>query len=261
MTSHGPDLDHLAATWADHPEGLAFAALADGLRKAGALDDALEVVREGLVRRPDAVPGLIVLSRVEMDRGEYAAAMGALQAALRVDPAHPVVLEAMAEVSAASGDIAASRAWREALDASLPDEAEAEADAEGSGDVEAGAAEDDGGSLLSESLAALYERQGHLDRAHEVYAALADREPANAALAARRDDLAAALETRRPLPYDARLSQGTSVRDWLAAVAHVEASAAPPTAGYDAFYQAASPPPGPTTDFDAFQSWLQGLPR
>ncbi|MBA2291426.1 MAG: tetratricopeptide repeat protein [Gemmatimonadales bacterium] len=250
---HGPDLAHLAARCAEHPDRLAFAALAEGLRKRGDLSDARSTAEAGLVRHPDHLPGLLVLARVLMDGGDHLAAEAALHRALRVDPSHPVVLETLAHVTRTGGDLAASRAWQEALDASLPDE-------EGRPEEDSGEA---GGEemLLSESLAALYRRQGHLDRAREVYAALSARDPGNDTLAAVRDTLDAEIAASRPLPFDARVTGGTSLADWLRAMTEVEQAAPPAPTGYDAFVDTGSPGERDMSDFDAFQSWLKGLPR
>ena len=257
--SNGPDLDHLAAQWAEHPEGLLFAPLADGLRKRGAASDALDIVTTGLARHPLHVPGLVVAARLHLDAGRHAEADSALREALRADPSHPVVLEWLAEAAEASGNVAAARAWREALGASLPDADVLDDAGEGAEFDEI--ADDDGAELLSESLAALYERQGHTERAYQLYVALAAREPGNTALATRRDALAAEITGRRPLPYDARASGGTSLGDWLAAVATARADVATPRAGYDAFFEAEAPAPDDSADIEAFQSWLKGLPR
>ena len=260
--SNRPDLVHLAAHWAEHPDGRGFAALADGLRKRGSAEEALEVATAGVARNPRFLPGHLVIARLKMDAGEFVAAEVALKEALRLDPAHPVVLEGLAEASEARGDLAAGRAWREALDAALPG-ADDTADADEPDTMLDAFMPDDDVNVdlpLSESLAALYERQGHLDRAHEAYAALATRSPGNASLVARRDAIAAQLAARRPLPFDARVSGGRPLGDWLASVAAAAPAPGAP-AGYDAFFEAEPPPPEQSTDFEAFQSWLKGLPK
>ncbi len=118
--------------------------------------------------------------------------------------------------------------------------------------------------MLSESLAALYRRQGHLDRALEVYAALSARDPGNSALATQRDALAAEIAASRPLPFDARISGGTSLSQWFGAMTAAAPQSPPAATGYDAFVgtdQTAQSAPHDMSDFDAFQDWLKGLPR
>lgn len=268
--SHGPELEHLAAQWVEHPEGVGFAALADGLRKRGSTSEALSVALNGVARHPDYLPGHLVIARIHADLGELVTAGAALRTALGIDPAHPMVLEALADVSDASGDAPAARAWREALDASYPDAMDEtpraltglnDGDTPDVSDVVDGDVDAPDELPMTESLAALYQRQGHLDRAHEVYAALAARDPDNATLAARRDAVGAQLALRRPLPFDAAASGGTALGDWLDGLATGAAEAAPtPRAGYDAFFLA-QPAADDTADFAAFQVWLKGLPR
>jgi hypothetical protein len=115
--------------------------------------------------------------------------------------------------------------------------------------------------LLSESLAALYRRQGHLDRAREVYAALSARDPGNSNLSSERDALDAEIAASRPLPFDARVTGGTSLANWLEGMAGAERNEPPPVTGYDAFVGADAPAARDMSDFDAFQDWLKGLPR
>ncbi len=251
--SLGPDLAHLAARCAEHPDRLAFAALAEGLRKHGDRLEARSTVEAGLARHPDHLPGLLVLARILIDEGDHVGVQAALHRALRIDPSHPVVLETLAYATRTGGDLAAGRAWQEALDAALP-ETEGNADDE---PIESGGEE----MLLSESLAALYRRQGHLDRAREVYAALSVRDPGNSSLSSERDALDAEIAASRPLPFDARVTGGTSLAKWLEGMAGVERNAPPAATGYDAFVGTDAPAARDMSDFDAFQDWLKGLPR
>ena len=69
--SHSPELDHLAARWAEAPDGTAFAALADGLRKAGALAEA-----EAVALAPLAVISLVGLALMPFLPGELALWIG-----------------------------------------------------------------------------------------------------------------------------------------------------------------------------------------
>ncbi len=92
--SESPDLAHLAARCAEHPDRLAFAALAEGLRKRGDRAEARATVEAGLALHPDHLPALVVLARILTDEGDHLGAEAALHRSLRIDPSHPVVLEA-----------------------------------------------------------------------------------------------------------------------------------------------------------------------
>jgi len=190
---------------------------------------------------------LVVLSRILLDQGEPRGAEEALRVALATDPDHPGVLRALWQFEARR-DSGAARAGEESDELLFTDDDPAEGLAE---------------PLLTESLAVLYHQQGHLERAAEVYSALLTRDPANAQLRARRDSIAVEVQSRRPRPYDAALSGGRPLREWLAEVAAVAPPAPGSGTGYDAFYHTspAPPPSDQLADFEAFQHWLKGLDR
>lgn len=68
------------------PDGRAFVPLADAHRKAGDLNEARRVLREGLERHPSAVSGHVVLGWVLQEQGRVAEAEASFRAALAVDP-------------------------------------------------------------------------------------------------------------------------------------------------------------------------------
>lgn len=279
--SHSPELDHLASQWASAPDGTAFAALADGLRKAGALAEAEAIALVGLERHPDLIPGLIALARVRAAQGDLAGSEATLHRAFGRDPTHPVVLESLAAIAVASGNEESARAWAavaEAAEATDAEPAPSDAadplleDALQDGDDDAWLDEAVWGpddvevapeapALVTESLARLYQHQGHLERAAEAFRTLAVRHPEHTAYAREADALEREVTSRRPRPYDVAASGGTALGDWLAKVA----AAAPPrpagAPGFDAFYQAPMPAPRDTADFESFQDWLKGLGR
>ena len=260
-------MSQLSVDQGETPYRRSFGPLAEALRKRGALEEALRVVQEGLAREPDHLPGHLVLSRIRMDLQDWPGAEAALRAALDLDPSHPAVLEGLADLAEASGRRAEAMAWRGALaDAQLAGDPVAVDGDPPSGanvaqpdDAEIGESVD---SILTESLAGLYRRQGHLEKAVEVYAALRRLSPNDEALTARHEALRLELLGSRPRPYDAAVSGGRSVRTWLAGIASADADQATPgKTGYDAFFEAPTPPSPQSTDFEAFQAWLKGLER
>jgi tetratricopeptide (TPR) repeat protein len=251
-------VSQLAANRADERRGRSFGPLAEALRKRGALEEALRVVEEGLGREPNHLPGHLVLSRIRMDQQDWPGAERALRAALEIDSSHPGVLEGMAALADATGRGAEGRAWREALAAALPVASPTEAALPNVEEPDDAEVSEPSEFVLTESLAVLYRRQGHLEKAMEVYEALVRQAPGNQELAARRDALREEILGSRPHPFDATVSGGTSVRTWLAAIA-AAAPVAPRETGYDAFFEAPAPPPNDSADFEAFQAWLKGL--
>lgn len=281
--SHSPELDHLATQWAGTPDGTAFAALADGLRKAGALAEAEAIALVGLERHADLIPGLIALARIREAQGDLGGAEAALHRALGHDPTHPVVLESLAAIAAASGNEESARAWAAVAEAAEATDADvASASADGSDPLTDAGLDDsdedawlDGAvwgpddvevapeapALVTESLARLYRQQGHLERAAEAFRTLAGRHPEQAGYAHEADALEREVMSRRPRPYDVAASGGTALGDWLAKVAAAAPVAPPSAPGFDAFFQPPLPAPRDTADFESFQDWLKGLGR
>lgn len=244
---YSPELERLAHEWAETKQPTAFAALADGLRKAGATDEAWRVVVDGVTRYPEFVPGRLVEAAVLRERGAAAAAEAVLREGLASDPGHPMLREAL-------GELIPDDETPEPLSADQPVEASIEAQDDPPVFEESG--------LLSESLAVLYHRQGHLEQAATAYAALADRHPGERRFAERRRAVESELALQRPLPFAAAEAGGQPVAAWLSAIAAAEPMVTRSTAeGFDAFYRPPPSPPEATADFAAFQRWLEELGR
>jgi tetratricopeptide (TPR) repeat protein len=247
--SHGSALDDLAAQWVAAPSPTRCAALADALAKRGEMREARRLVAEGLSRYPGFVPALLVSARIALASGDRAGLTDALEAALQADPEHPFTREL---VEAHAPELVDRRAGGE----SVVYATEADIEEVATADVEASAA------MVTESLAALYRRQGHLEAARQAYAELVARDPDNTDLAGRYLAVQEEIAATRPLPFDAREAGGVAVRDWLARLSNATPrSARPSAASYDAFFEAPPAPPSATADFDAFQRWLGELQR
>ncbi len=255
---YGTEVEQLAGRWnAQHERGV-FAALADALRKQRQTDHALAVLGEGLERFPAYLPGHVTLARVRWDAGDLAGAVDALSRALQLDPRHPGALAAASEIR--SSGAAEPQRTNVSPGPAAPPEGEEHA-AEPS---DAGGFDDEPPEpLLTESLAVLYHRQGHHDRALEVFEALLAREPGNTRLRSARDAVRAEVSTRRPRPYDAATSGGRSVAVWLASVAASHPDLRPPASAYDAFFRepAGAALGGNDENLEAFQRWLKELGR
>lgn len=247
-------LDALSRQWREDPGSAPAAALAEALRKRGDLTTAAVVALRGLALDPTDLPGLLVLSRIQRDRGDLAGARGSLRQASALDAEHPVVQDALAALDPPVAN--------EATAASLVSEPESAALLYIDDDdlmPDEGMREE---PLLSESLAQLYHQQGHLERAREVYRALLERDPENTDLRARHEGVEREAEVQRPRAYDAAVSGGTPLRTWLASLASVAPPPGPKATDYDAFYHSPTEPqPAEPADFQSFQDWLKGLER
>jgi tetratricopeptide (TPR) repeat protein len=97
--------------WSDRdPEGRGFVPLADAYRRAGDLEQALELLNDGLGRHPDFSPGHVVAARLYGEQGLFAEAEIAARSALELDPENVdamgtliVALEERGEVDQARG--------------------------------------------------------------------------------------------------------------------------------------------------------------
>src|SRR2546426_513304 len=71
---------------AKDPASLGFALLADLYRKAGRVDDAVAVCRDGLMRHPHYATARLILAKVLMSRQDFAGALAEIEAILRSSP-------------------------------------------------------------------------------------------------------------------------------------------------------------------------------
>ena len=88
------------------PASLAFAPLAEELRRAGRLDEAVQTCRTGLSFHPEYFTGRATLGRALIDQGELDAALAELTAVLAAAPEHLAALKGVAEIHARRGESA-----------------------------------------------------------------------------------------------------------------------------------------------------------
>ena len=71
---------------AKDPASLGFALLADLYRKAGRVDDAVAVCRDGLMRHPHYATARLILAKALMSREDFTGALAEIEAILRSSP-------------------------------------------------------------------------------------------------------------------------------------------------------------------------------
>jgi tetratricopeptide (TPR) repeat protein len=71
---------------AKDPASLGFAVLADLYRKAGRIDDAIAVCRDGLIRHPHYGTARLILAKALVSRQDFDGALAETEAVLRVNP-------------------------------------------------------------------------------------------------------------------------------------------------------------------------------
>jgi tetratricopeptide (TPR) repeat protein len=170
---------------AEDPHSRLFAPLADLLRQAGRLEDALELLDDGLERHPDYVSALVIKGQTLLESGMMDQARSVLAQVLELDCENFVVLRLLTE------DARSREAWAEAvpllekLVVLDPDDVRwngALAEARKlltpvASDAPAGTPEPTGSSFATMTLFDSYLALGYGDRALEALRDLESREP------------------------------------------------------------------------------------
>jgi tetratricopeptide (TPR) repeat protein len=93
------EIEKLERRYAENPQGLTFAPLAEVHRKNGEVQRALDLLGPGLALHPDYIPASIVLGRCHMDLGDVHAAERAFLHVLGLDGENVIALKALADIS------------------------------------------------------------------------------------------------------------------------------------------------------------------
>ncbi|HKE88952.1 MAG TPA: tetratricopeptide repeat protein [Gemmatimonadales bacterium] len=93
------EIEKLEARYRENPKGRNFAPLADAYRKAGLIDNAIELCQAGLTLHPDYVSGHIVHGRCLVDKKDDAGADAVFRKVLALDPENILALKVLAEVA------------------------------------------------------------------------------------------------------------------------------------------------------------------
>lgn len=109
------EIEKLEARWAENPDGRYFAPLADAYRKAGRVDDAIQVVTQGLIKHPDYLSAHIVMGRCFLEKKDDSGARGAFDRVLSLDSENIIALKSLAEIAERIGETDAARSWLQRL--------------------------------------------------------------------------------------------------------------------------------------------------
>jgi hypothetical protein len=93
------EIEKLERRYAENPQGLTFAPLAEVHRKTGDVGRALELLRAGLELHPNYIPASIVLGRCHWDAGDLPAAESAFAHVLRLDDENVIALKSLADIN------------------------------------------------------------------------------------------------------------------------------------------------------------------
>jgi tetratricopeptide (TPR) repeat protein len=97
------EIDKLEARYRDNPKGRNFAPLADAYRKAGLIDNAIELCQTGLKLHPDYVSAYIVYARCLVDKKDDPGAEGVFKQVLDLDRENIIALRGLAELAERTG--------------------------------------------------------------------------------------------------------------------------------------------------------------
>jgi tetratricopeptide (TPR) repeat protein len=103
------DIRALSAQLARDPASLAYAELAEALRRRGQREEAERVAMNGLSRHPKHADGYDCLARVYADRGELGKARLAWERALEIEPEHVGALKGIGFLFYRQGDVKRAR--------------------------------------------------------------------------------------------------------------------------------------------------------
>ncbi len=105
-------IDELRKKFEDNPRRY-FAPLANELRKAGDLSQAIALCREHLPKQPGHMSGYIVFGQALYESGELDEARSVFEQALALDPENLIALHHLGHIARQLGDTAAARRWYE----------------------------------------------------------------------------------------------------------------------------------------------------
>jgi tetratricopeptide (TPR) repeat protein len=109
------EIEKLERRYAENPQGLTFAPLAEVHRKNGDVARALELLRLGLTVHPDYIPASIVLGRCHLDLGDLPSAETAFTHVLSLDGENVIALKALADIAERQYRFDESERWLQTL--------------------------------------------------------------------------------------------------------------------------------------------------
>jgi tetratricopeptide (TPR) repeat protein len=104
-----PRIDDLRRRIHEDPASLAFAPLAEELRRAGRAQEAVRVCRTGLALHPEYLSARATLGRALLDLGQLDDALAELTAVLDAAPEHLGAIRGVAEIHRRRGELEATR--------------------------------------------------------------------------------------------------------------------------------------------------------
>jgi len=179
----------------ENPDSLVFAPLADAYRKQGNLEEAFKLCKKGLEKHPNNASARVVLGRVYQSQGKVQEAASELKKVLELDPENLMAHSLLGSIYMEKGDHQAAIEEYQKILTLNPDDEETQASLKQA--IEKAAGESQPGpvskkpplqvekksaakdSTATLTVAELYLKQGHYDKAIEVFRELLADDPQN----------------------------------------------------------------------------------
>jgi tetratricopeptide (TPR) repeat protein len=97
--AENPRIEELRRRVLADPASIAFAALAEEFRRVGALADAIETCRTGLLRHPAYLSARVTLGRALIETGDYEGAREELETVLRSAPENLAAIRGLEQIN------------------------------------------------------------------------------------------------------------------------------------------------------------------
>ncbi len=117
MPASNPRIDELRKKFDENPRRY-FAPLANEYRKAGDLDQAIEICRTHLQEQPSHMSGHVVFGQALYEAKQFEEGRAVFEAALQLDPENLIALKHLGDIERETGNALKARGWyRRVLDA------------------------------------------------------------------------------------------------------------------------------------------------
>jgi tetratricopeptide (TPR) repeat protein len=205
------EINELKKKLEENPDSLVFAPLADAYRKQGSLNEAYEICKKGLRKHPTYTSAQVVLGRIYREQGKIGEASAELKKVLDVDPENIMAHSLLGSIYIEKSEYQAAIEEYQKVLTLNPDDEEAQVALKQA--IEKAASEQQNPdktfkkeATLSEiktpvkestatiTIAELYLKQGHFDKAIEVFQELLANDPQNLML---RQKLSEAVERQQ----------------------------------------------------------------
>ena len=165
------------AMWQKQPDSTVFAHVAETQRQLGDLESAKKSCETGLQAQPQFHAGRVVLARVLMDLKQMPQAQKELTTVIKQVPNHLVAHQLLARSYFQADQIQHAAAIAKRLQHLAPEDETAKAILARTSQPAAAPARSQGPTTAT--MAKLYEEQGHIEKALELYQQLATQDPSH----------------------------------------------------------------------------------